>query len=71
VDAVDLSTLVPRTLALASPPLFAGGFAGETEETRDRVFVSQLHPAGRISFVDLDEARIRTVTGFTLNSGIE
>jgi DNA-binding beta-propeller fold protein YncE len=71
VDAVDLSTLVPRTLALASPPLFAGGFAGDAEETRDRIYVSQLHPAGRISFVDLDAARVRTVTGFTLNSGIE
>jgi DNA-binding beta-propeller fold protein YncE len=71
VDAVDLSTLVSRSVSLASPPAFAGGFAGDAEETRHRIFVSQLHPAGRISFVDLDDSQIRTVTGFTLNSRIE
>ncbi|QRO02093.1 hypothetical protein JRI60_25315 [Archangium violaceum] len=71
VDAVDLSTLVSHSVSLASPPAYAGGFAGATEETRHRVFVSQLHPAGRISFVNLDDSQIRTVTGFTLNSRIE
>lgn len=71
VDAVDLSTLVARTVSLASPPGFAGGFAGDSEPTRHRIYVSQLHPAGRISFVDLDDSQIRTVTGFTLNSRID
>jgi hypothetical protein len=71
VDAVDLSTLVSRSVPLASPPAFAGGFAGDSEETHHRIFVSQLHPAGRISFVNLDDSRIRTVTGFTLNSRID
>jgi hypothetical protein len=71
VDTVDLSTLVSHSVSLASPPIFAGGFSGTTEETRHRVFVSQLHPAGRISFVDLDDSQIRTVTGFILNSRID
>ncbi len=71
VDSVDLSTLVARSVSLASAPAFAGGFSGTAEETRHRIFVSQLHPAGRISFVDLDDSQIRTVTGFTLNSRIE
>lgn len=71
VDAVDLSTLVSRSVSLASPPAFAGGFSGDAGETRHRIFVSQLHPAGRISFVNLDDSQIRTVTGFTLNSRIE
>jgi DNA-binding beta-propeller fold protein YncE len=71
VDAVDLSTLVSRSISLASPPVFAGGFAGDAEQTRHRIYVSQLHPAGRISFVDLDDSQIRTVTGFTLNSRID
>lgn len=71
VDAVDLSTLVSRSISLASPPAFAGGFSSGADETRHRIFVSQLHPAGRISFVNLDDSQIRTVTGFTLNSRIE
>lgn len=71
VDAVDLSTLVSRSISLASPPAFAGGFSSGGDETRHRIFVSQLHPAGRISFVQLDDSQIRTVTGFTLNSRIE
>ncbi|PTL80894.1 hypothetical protein DAT35_26545 [Vitiosangium sp. GDMCC 1.1324] len=71
VDAVDLSTLVSRSISLASPPAFAGGFSGDSSETHHRIFVSQLHPAGRISFVNLDDSQIRTVTGFTLNSRIE
>ncbi|HZH79049.1 MAG TPA: hypothetical protein VEY88_23685 [Archangium sp.] len=71
VDAVDLSTLVSRSISLASPPVFAGGFAGASEQTLHRIYVSQLHPAGRISFVDLDDSQIRTVTGFTLNSRID
>jgi hypothetical protein len=71
MDAVDLSTLVARTVLLASPPTFAARLAGDTPDTLHRIFVSQTHPAGRISFVDLDDVEIRTVTGFTLNSRIE
>ncbi len=72
VDTVDLSTLVAHSISLASPPVFAGGFSGTaSQDARHRIFVSQLHPAGRISFVDLDDSEIRTVTGFALNARIE
>ncbi len=35
--------------------------------TPHRVFVSQDHPAGRISVIQLDTGQVRTATGFTLN----
>jgi hypothetical protein len=39
--------------------------------TPHRVFVSQDHPAGRISVIQLDSGQVRTATGFTLNGDIQ
>jgi hypothetical protein len=39
--------------------------------SQHRVFISQAHPGGRISVIDLKDGMMRTVTGFTLNSEIE
>ena len=36
----------------------------------DKVFVSQRHPLGRVSFIDIDSGQVRTLTGFDLNSQI-
>ena len=66
IDAIDLQTLVTSTLSLASAPEFAGPFANSTSV----IWVTQDHPAGRISFVDLSSEQVRTATGYALNSGI-
>ena len=71
LEAVNLSTLVSTTLALASTPLFMGTVPQAPGITPHRVFVSQEHPAGRISVIQLDTGQVRTATGFTLNAEIE
>jgi hypothetical protein len=68
--AVNLSTLVSSTLPLASTPLFMGTVPQALGVTPHRVFVSQDHPAGRISVIQLDSGQVRTATGFTLNGEI-
>ncbi|MFZ5438494.1 MAG: YncE family protein [Myxococcota bacterium] len=69
--AVNLGTLVTTTLPLASTPLFMGTVPPAPGVTPHRVFVSQDHPAGRISVIQLDSGQVRTATGFTLNGEIE
>ena len=71
LDAVNLSSLVSTTLSLASTPLYMGTVPEAAGITPYRVFVSQDHPAGRISFIQLDTGQVRTATGFTLNGEIE
>jgi hypothetical protein len=71
VDAIDLGTLVADTLDLASAPEYAGALTSQETELADRIWVTQVHPAGRISFVDLEERSVRTATGYELNSDIE
>lgn len=71
LDAVSLDTLVARTLTLASAPEFAGALVGGDTTPNDRVFVTQVHPAGRISFVDLASGRVRTATGYELNADVD
>lgn len=71
LDAVNLRSLVANTVPLASVPLFMGPVPAAAGSSPHRVFVSQQHPAGRISVVNLDDGQIRTATGFTLNSEIE
>jgi len=69
VDAVDLATLVTAQMPMASPPLYAGALP--VSSGAGRIWITQQHPAGRISFVDLAGRSVRTVTGFDLNSEIE
>ncbi len=71
LDAVNLGSLVATTLSLASKPLFMGAVPVAPGLSAHRVFVSQDHPAGRISVVNLDDGQVRTATGFTLNSEIQ
>ena len=69
--AVNLTSLVSTTLPLASTPLFMGTVPIAPGVTPHRVFVSQDHPAGRISVIQLDSGQVRTATGFTLNGEID
>lgn len=65
VDRIDLNSFIVEGLALGSPPEGAG-YVPSTE----KIFVSQEHPTGRITFIDGDNA-VETVTGFRLNSAVK
>lgn len=69
VDAIDLERLVVASLDLASAPEYAGPLPGGSADAR--VWVTQEHSAGRISFVDLAKRTVRTATGYELNAEIE
>ncbi|MBX7098411.1 MAG: hypothetical protein K1X89_11910 [Myxococcaceae bacterium] len=69
--AVNLTSQVSTTLTLPSAPLFMGTVPEAPGITPHRVFVSQQHPAGRISVTQLDSGQVRTATGFTLNGEIQ
>jgi len=70
LDVVDYRTLLHDEIGVASTPVYLGalptGPGGEP-----RVWVSQEHPLGRLSFVNPVAATVQTITGFELNSAIE
>jgi hypothetical protein len=61
VYLVHLDDLEETLVALPSPPLAAG-----IVPLANSAFVSQAHPEGRITFVNLDDGRFKTLTGFEL-----
>lgn len=65
LQIVTTQTGVVQTRALGSPPAAVGILPGANS-----AFVSQRHPLGRVSFVDLATDAMRTVTGFDLNGDI-
>ncbi len=65
LEVMNLSTFVVDEIALGSPPEAVGVLP-----SAGMVYVSQRHPLGRVTFVDLETAGTRTVTGFELNSHI-
>jgi hypothetical protein len=65
VQEIELDTGVVRTRQLGSPPDAVGVLPDQ-----DVVFVSQRHPLGRITFVDVASGGARTLTGFDLNSHV-
>ena len=67
VYRVRLDTLQEDFLELASPPATAA--TGIVEEV-GRGFVAQIHPEGRITFIDLETAQAHTITGFELAARI-
>ena len=67
VYCVRLDTMQEDFLELASPPATAA--TGIVEEA-GRGFVAQIHPEGRITFIDLETARAHTITGFELAARI-
>jgi DNA-binding beta-propeller fold protein YncE len=62
---IELDTGVVRERELNSPPDAVGVLP-----QANAAFVSQRHPLGRVSFIDLETDALRTVTGFDLNSRI-
>lgn len=65
VDLVDLRSFIVDALQLGSPPEGAGYV-----EATEKIFVSQEHPTGRITFLDR-EGNVETVTGFRLNDAVK
>jgi DNA-binding beta-propeller fold protein YncE len=65
VQIIELDTGVVREEQLGSPPDAVGILP-----TAGVAFVSQRHPLGRVSFVNLMTGALRTVTGFDLNGRI-
>jgi DNA-binding beta-propeller fold protein YncE len=65
IAVADLESYIVDTFAMGSHPLELGNVPGT-----GRVYVSQDHAIGRISFIDVASGEVRTVTGFQLNSGI-
>ena len=65
VDLVDLSNFIVAPLLLGSPPEGAG-YVDATQ----KIFVSQEHPTGRITFSGPD-GQVQTVTGYVLNDTVK
>jgi YVTN family beta-propeller protein len=65
VDLVDLGNFIVKPLRLGSPPEGAGHV-----DATDKIFISQEHPTGRITFVD-PQGRVQTVTGYVLNDSVK
>jgi DNA-binding beta-propeller fold protein YncE len=65
LQVVTTQTGVVITKPLGSPPSAVGILPGAAQ-----AFVSQRHPLGRVSFLDLGSDAVRTVTGFDLNGQV-
>lgn len=65
VHRIDLTSLFVDELTLGSPPLALGALAAS-----HRMFVSQAHPEGRLTFIDWITGETSSVTGFELNGRI-
>jgi DNA-binding beta-propeller fold protein YncE len=65
VQSIELDTGVVRTIPLGSPPDAVGVLPDA-----GNAFISQRHPLGRVSFIDVETGDVRTITGFDLNSRI-
>lgn len=65
VDLIDMRSFIVEALGLGSPPEGAG-YVDATE----KIFVSQEHPTGRITFIGADGA-VQTVTGYRLNDAVK
>lgn len=65
VDLVNLRSFIVDGLGLGSPPEGAG-YVDATQ----KIFVSQEHPTGRITFLDRD-GNVETVTGYRLNDAVK
>ena len=66
IVVANLKTFATDTIRLSS---FPEGF-GRIDPAR-RIFVSQIHEQGRLTFLDVDTDARQTVTGYQLNAGID
>ncbi len=65
IAVLNLANFVVGALVVGSEPTEIGPVVGT-----DRIYVSQEHHLGRISFIDIATNQLRTVTGFQLNSQV-
>jgi YVTN family beta-propeller protein len=65
-ESIDLSSFQIADFALGSPPNSIAAMSSDTQ-----VFVGQVHPEGRISFIDWTNNQVNSVTGFALNGRIQ
>ncbi len=66
VQQIELDSGVVRTIELGSPPDAIGVLPDS-----NKIFISQRHNLGRVSFIDVETNQVRTLTGFDLNSQID
>jgi YVTN family beta-propeller protein len=64
---ISLGSFIADSFPLGSPP---NSVAALSEATH-KVFVGQVHPEGRISFIDWVTGDVQSVTGFALNGRIQ
>jgi DNA-binding beta-propeller fold protein YncE len=65
LHVAQMPSLQTDRFTLASPPIAVGIVA-----TARKAYVAQEHPAGRITFVGLDDGSARTLTGFELGARV-
>jgi DNA-binding beta-propeller fold protein YncE len=70
---IDHASLLTTTVPLPSAPVFTGLLPDPDplDDDSPRAWVNQEHDLGRISFFDPDDGSLETITGFSLNGGIE
>lgn len=68
VEIVHLDSFRTQSVRLGSLPEHVGTIPNEGSP---KVYISQKHPVGRMTFIDETDGNVRTVTGFELNSLIE
>ncbi len=66
IVVANLKSFATSSLSLASYP---EGFG--IIPAADKIFVSQIHEQGRLSFLDVETDKRQTVTGYQLNAGID
>lgn len=71
VGVVDYRTRLVDDVLVPSQPVHVGVMPIEGGPPVPTGWVSQDHELGRISFLELDDLAVQTVTGFELNSDIE
>ncbi len=64
-DIINMNTFIVDNLVLGSPPT-ASGYSQGT----NKVFIAQDHPAGRMTFIGVQDGMVKTVTGYALNDEI-
>ena len=63
MHVAEVPVLTAKRYELASPPTAVG-----IVPAAQRAFAAQVHPQGRISFVDLPTGLVHTLTGFELGA---
>lgn len=61
---IELESLAETYIELKSPPLSLGILPS------GKAFIAQLHPEGRITFVDVESGAVSTLTGFELSAKV-